>query len=144
MSLTFSVPLSAGSLTFPPAATDPNLFLSAIKAALKLVIAAEPEITRYDTIAGDGDAGLTLKAGAEGVEAKLASLAQDDVVKAMVQIGEVTEEAMGGTSGGLYSIFFSALAKGLLDAGKEKSAEKATAEVWSRGLEVRLLHLSLI
>jgi dihydroxyacetone kinase len=28
---------------------------------------AEPEITRLDTIAGDGDCGLTLKAGAEGL-----------------------------------------------------------------------------
>ena len=28
---------------------------------------AEPEITRYDTIAGDGDCGLCLKAMAEGI-----------------------------------------------------------------------------
>lgn len=63
-------------------------------------------------------------------------MSDKDVVKAMVAIGEVVEKDMGGTSGGLYSIFFSALAKGLLEAAKEKEEEKATAEVWARGLEV--------
>ncbi|ORY73441.1 Dak1 domain-domain-containing protein [Leucosporidium creatinivorum] len=123
-----------------PAPTDPKLFLSALSQALKLIIAAEPEITRYDTLAGDGDAGLTLKSGAEGVEARMASngVSDKDVVKAMVAIGEVVEKEMGGTSGGLYSIFFSALAKGLLEAAKEKGEEKATAEVWARGLELAL------
>lgn len=42
-------------------AKDPKLFLSAIRNASNQLIAAEPEITRMDTIAGDGDAGLTLK-----------------------------------------------------------------------------------
>jgi dihydroxyacetone kinase len=37
-----------------------------IKAACQRLIDAEPEITRLDSIAGDGDCGLTLKAGAEG------------------------------------------------------------------------------
>lgn len=36
---------------------DPKLFLDAIDAAMQQVIKAEPEITRFDTIAGDGDAG---------------------------------------------------------------------------------------
>jgi dihydroxyacetone kinase len=30
------------------------------------VIAAEPDITNYDTIVGDGDCGIGLKRGAEG------------------------------------------------------------------------------
>ena len=42
------------------------MFIGAIKRAAEALVAAEPEITRQDTIAGDGDAGLTLKAGAEG------------------------------------------------------------------------------
>lgn len=48
-------------------APDPAGFVSAISRAATALIAAEPEITRQDTIAGDGDAGLTLKVGAEGV-----------------------------------------------------------------------------
>lgn len=34
--------------------------------ALESVIAAEPEITRFDTVVGDGDCGIGLKRGAEG------------------------------------------------------------------------------
>lgn len=40
---------------------NPTHVLEKIQAAAKACIAAEPEITRMDTIAGDGDAGLTLK-----------------------------------------------------------------------------------
>ena len=39
---------------------------SALTVALENVIAAEPEVTRYDTIVGDGDCGIGLKRGAEG------------------------------------------------------------------------------
>ena len=38
----------------------------ALKSALEKVIAAEPEVTRYDTVVGDGDCGIGLKRGAEG------------------------------------------------------------------------------
>jgi hypothetical protein len=43
-----------------------TLFSEAVKSACQSVIKAEPEITKYDTIAGDGDCGTCLKAGAEG------------------------------------------------------------------------------
>ena len=39
---------------------------SALTSALERVIAAEPEITKYDTVVGDGDCGIGLKRGAEG------------------------------------------------------------------------------
>jgi dihydroxyacetone kinase len=38
-----------------------------LNTALEQVIAAEPEITRFDTIVGDGDCGTGLKRGAEGM-----------------------------------------------------------------------------
>jgi dihydroxyacetone kinase len=44
-----------------------ELFQKAAEVACKKVIEAEPEITKFDTIAGDGDCGLTYKAMAEGV-----------------------------------------------------------------------------
>ncbi|KAK4054827.1 hypothetical protein OIV83_000751 [Microbotryomycetes sp. JL201] len=121
-----------------PAPTDEKTFKDALDAALKSVIAAEPEITKYDTVAGDGDAGLTLKAGAEAVQAQTAQMDFSDVVSTMVSIGEVAENDMGGTSGGLYSIFMSALAKGLLQAADENKQDKATAQVWARALELAL------
>lgn len=45
---------------------DPAVVKTALTAALKSVIAAEPDVTRYDTVVGDGDCGIGLKRGAEG------------------------------------------------------------------------------
>lgn len=45
---------------------SPEVAKEALVAGLKSVIAAEPEVTRYDTVVGDGDCGIGLKRGAEG------------------------------------------------------------------------------
>lgn len=45
----------------PLRVTDTIFFETSVKRACEALIAAEPEITRMDTIAGDGDCGLTLK-----------------------------------------------------------------------------------
>lgn len=45
---------------------DPALAQKALEAGLKQVIAAEPDITKFDTIVGDGDCGIGLRRGAEG------------------------------------------------------------------------------
>lgn len=86
-----------------------------------------------DTIAGDGDCGLTLKGGATAVlqAIKEDRVSGEDVVSSLIAISQVAEEQMGGTSGALFSwvifshpaynkiieypsrIFFSALAQGL-------------------------------
>ena len=47
-------------------AADAKDFIAAIQRACKALNEEEPEITRMDNIAGDGDCGLTLKGGAEG------------------------------------------------------------------------------
>lgn len=39
---------------------------AALTNALERLIAAEPEVTKYDTVVGDGDCGIGLKRGAEG------------------------------------------------------------------------------
>ncbi|KAJ3538802.1 hypothetical protein NMY22_g5013 [Coprinellus aureogranulatus] len=95
-------------------AQNPEVFVSSIRSASHAVIAAEPAITRMDVIAGDGDAGLTLKAGAQAVldAIEQGKIRGDDVVSSLIAVAQVAEEAMGGTSGALYSIFFSALAQG--------------------------------
>lgn len=38
----------------------------ALTRALEMVVSVEPEVTRYDTVVGDGDCGIGLKRGAEG------------------------------------------------------------------------------
>lgn len=45
---------------------DYSLASSALTTALHRLIVAEPDVTNYDTIVGDGDCGIGLKRGAEG------------------------------------------------------------------------------
>ncbi len=69
------------------------------------MIEAEPELTEQDRIAGDGDAGLTLEAGAKAVLKAIdtGKLKGQNVIEDIDVIAEVVEEDMGGTSGALYS-----------------------------------------
>jgi dihydroxyacetone kinase len=46
-------------------AVDPALTKSALSTALERLISVEPDVTKYDTIVGDGDCGIGLKRGAE-------------------------------------------------------------------------------
>jgi dihydroxyacetone kinase len=45
---------------------DREVYVSALRRACTALIAAEPELTHFDTIAGDGDCGLTFRSGAHG------------------------------------------------------------------------------
>ena len=47
-------------------AVDPARAKAALMSGLDRLIAAEPEITRYDTVVGDGDCGVGLRRGAQG------------------------------------------------------------------------------
>ena len=44
---------------------DPTRAESALRIALERLISVEPDVTKYDTIVGDGDCGIGLKRGAE-------------------------------------------------------------------------------
>jgi dihydroxyacetone kinase len=45
---------------------DSTAAQQALTRALQAVVAVEPEVTRYDTVVGDGDCGIGLRRGAEG------------------------------------------------------------------------------
>ncbi|KAF2864433.1 Dak phosphatase [Piedraia hortae CBS 480.64] len=108
---------SKAQMTF----NDPTI-RSRITKGCKGVIAAEPTITEYDQIVGDGDCGYTLRDGAKQVLQFIEGrdLTQlPDVVNALV--GEL-EVKMGGTSGALYCIYLTALAGAL---GSAKTVPQA-------------------
>lgn len=95
---------------------DGNQFKQALSNGLKYLLEQEPKITHYDTVVGDGDCGETLAAGANSIlkglnEGLKDSL--DDPVSTIYKITELVEESMGGTSGGLYSIFLTSLSQNL-------------------------------
>jgi dihydroxyacetone kinase len=109
--------------------TADQTFTAALTTACKDIIAAEPDITRYDVIAGDGDCGLTLKAGASAILAAIenGTVSPTDVANSVRTIAELIEEHMGGTSGALYAIFCSALARALEAA----PAGAITPQIWA-------------
>lgn len=116
---------------------DPAVIKTVLSAGLKRVIAAEPDVTRYDTIVGDGDCGIGLKRGAEAIQTLLdtpSPALTDDAVNTVLRIVEVVENVMDGTSGAIYAIFLNALAHGLRnqDTG---SPLPVTSEVWAKALK---------
>lgn len=117
---------------------DPQQAQTALKAGLDKVIAAEPEVTKYDTIVGDGDCGIGLKRGAEYV---LKDLAKGDLptdaVAFVNRIVPVVENHMDGTSGAIYAIFLNALAAGLREQDTTSSS-KVDAKVWAAALKSSL------
>jgi dihydroxyacetone kinase len=100
---------------------DGSTFEKKLVTALETLIEAEPKITHYDTVVGDGDCGETL---AQGANAILTALKEDsefkeslnDPVAALSRITEIVEDNMGGTSGGIYSIYLTALVQNLQKA----------------------------
>ncbi|KAK9327292.1 Dak1 domain-containing protein [Lipomyces starkeyi] len=94
---------------------DPEFIKSILLAACSNIAKNEPLITQYDTVAGDGDCGTTLLNGSNGIIRAMESneLSLDNVVQLVLDIVDIVENRMGGTSGGIYAIFLSALAQAL-------------------------------
>jgi triose/dihydroxyacetone kinase / FAD-AMP lyase (cyclizing) len=118
---------------------DPDVVISSITHALEKLIYAEPLITEYDTLLGDGDCGIGLKRGAQSVQdfvssAPSATLA--DPVSLVQGITRAIERSMDGTSGALYAIFFNALVAALASQGSSKKG--MTAADWAQGLRSSL------
>ncbi|CAG8909069.1 unnamed protein product [Penicillium egyptiacum] len=116
---------------------DPTLLQKALGAGLQRVINAEPEVTRFDTIVGDGDCGIGLKRGAEAIQNLLTNATPpltNDIVSTVARIVTVVENVMDGTSGAIYAIFLNALAHGLL-AQDTSSPTAITTDVWAKALK---------
>ena len=118
---------------------DSNQAVSAVKAGLDRVIAAEPEITKYDTIVGDGDCGIGLKRGAQAILEELTGTSPmpSDAVSFVSRIIPIVENTMDGTSGAIYAIFMNALAYGLR-AQDTSSSTPITPKIWATALDSSL------
>lgn len=98
-----------------------EVYLAAIRRACEAVSKAEPELTEMDRIAGDGDCGFTLRSGASSKHSRLVRkpsaeiekgilkrleqghITGEDVIQDVRVISDAVNDAMGGTSGALYS-----------------------------------------
>ncbi|EON64132.1 dihydroxyacetone kinase [Coniosporium apollinis CBS 100218] len=117
---------------------DPDLAKTALTSGLNRVIAAESDITNYDTIVGDGDCGIGLRRGAESILKLLEkSKATDDAGIFLYKITQSVENSMDGTSGAIYAIFLNALAHGLRTQSPSSPAP-VTVEIWANALNSSL------
>ncbi|KAG6033128.1 hypothetical protein E4U41_007000 [Claviceps citrina] len=109
---------------------DAELATVRLRTGLERVVAAEPDVTRFDTVVGDGDCGVGLKRGAEAILNHLASTPLTaDPVTSLTSIIPVVESSMDGTSGALYAIFLNALARSLRSLGAAAAA--ITPDIWA-------------
>ncbi|KAL0572138.1 hypothetical protein V5O48_009816 [Marasmius crinis-equi] len=90
---------------------DPAHLRHIIRAAALEVFAAEPDLTKWDTIVGDGDCGETCANGAKAVLKALdEGLGNDgELVSVLRELTEIIDDTCGGTLGAIYSIFLAAL-----------------------------------
>jgi len=79
---------------------------AAIAACCKALIEAEPKLTEWDTIVGDGDCGLTMARGATAVQNLLneGKLSVEAPSKLFHQLADAISASMGGTSGILFEL----------------------------------------
>ncbi|MBY3043250.1 dihydroxyacetone kinase subunit DhaK [Rhizobium leguminosarum] len=86
-----------------------------ITALCEHLISQESELNRLDGRVGDGDTGSTVATGARSVLARLDTLPLDRPAATLASLGDILGTSMGGSSGVLLSIFFTAAAKAMAD-----------------------------
>ncbi|MEP6565003.1 MAG: dihydroxyacetone kinase subunit DhaK [Mesorhizobium sp.] len=82
------------------------------------LISLEETLNALDAKAGDGDTGSTVATGARGILDKLDTLPLADPAATLAALGDILSASMGGSSGVLLSIFFTAAAQAL-DGGAD-------------------------
>ncbi len=85
----------------------------AIERACAAAIQSRDALNKLDASIGDGDCGSTFARGGAGVRESEAVRAASSLHEALATIADVAGEAMGGSSGVLLKIFFSAMASEL-------------------------------
>ncbi|KAL8703200.1 MAG: hypothetical protein Q9201_003619 [Fulgogasparrea decipioides] len=114
---------------------NPDLLKRVLRSGLETLVASEAEITRYDTIVGDGDCGVGLKRGAEGILGMLESdNISEDPLASLTKIAGIVEATMDGTSGALYTIFLNALAASVRKQDSSSPTE-LTPRMWAQALD---------
>jgi len=89
------------------------------------LIEAESELNALDAKTGDGDTGTTVTAGARGILQRLDTLPLASADQLFLSLGSILGSSMGGSSGVLLSIFFTAAGEALAGGETVPGALKA-------------------
>lgn len=114
---------------------DPAILDIMLRNACNKLVEAEPDLTRWDTVMGDGDCGETLKTGATSLLAALdQGLAKSgSVVKVLLELEDIVESKMGGTLGGILGIFFVSL-RAAVETNIDLATSSGPVALWSKAL----------
>ncbi|KAK0627611.1 dihydroxyacetone kinase [Immersiella caudata] len=122
---------------------EPALLEKMLRTACEAVDAAEPDLTKWDTVMGDGDCGLTLQTGArallEAIDSKQIA-AKGSIVEVLTELEDIVESKMGGTLGGILGIFFVSL-RTAVEENSELAKTNGPAAVWGKALASAIKHL---
>jgi len=106
-----------------------NVMEKAVVAACNRLVESEPILTKYDTIVGDGDCGITMERGAREILSRIESKVIDTThpVVFFEDLAMAISSSMGGTSGILLEIMFRKMSsvlktKSLIDGDAMKNA----------------------
>lgn len=128
---------------------DPLALERMLRGACHALVEAEPDLTKWDTIMGDGDCGETLRTGATSLLAALDTkqlAATGSVVAVLQELEDIVESRMGGTLGGILGIFFvslrNAVEKNVEAARTVRDQPAAAAGIWGVSLATALDQLS--
>ncbi|RSM20286.1 hypothetical protein CDV31_000780 [Fusarium ambrosium] len=122
---------------------DATLLEKMLRSACDAIIQAEPHLTKWDTVMGDGDCGETLKTGATSlIQALDKGLARSGSVVAVLQeLEDIVESKMGGTLGGILGIFFVSL-RTAVEKNSHIARSNGPIALWSEALSLALENLS--
>ncbi|KAJ3046324.1 hypothetical protein HDV00_000138 [Rhizophlyctis rosea] len=104
-----------------PTETQPGKQLGhSLAIVAKALMDAEPQLTAYDTIVGDGDCGNSFAKGAQAIQSQLvddtmaqAKLPLDTPSEALSRLSAAIEMEMGGSAGAMCCLFLDAAAHAL-------------------------------
>ncbi|WP_087002167.1 dihydroxyacetone kinase subunit DhaK [Rhizobium sullae] len=97
------------------ASSDDGQSRRLITALCEHLISLEDELNRLDGRVGDGDTGSTVATGARSVLARIDMLPLKEPAATLASVGDILSISMGGSSGVLLSIFFTAAAKAMAE-----------------------------
>lgn len=121
--------LASGSLPSVSVGNFDQLAAQVIEKCCKALMDAEPELTKFDTIVGDGDCGITMARGAKEISQRLESekLRLDHPSKLFSDLADAVSASMGGTSGILLELMFRKAGTTCASGGPLTSKEIAEA-----------------
>lgn len=135
------VTLPDGLTPIKPIPSDHAATRKMLMRCCEIMVAAETELNALDAKTGDGDTGSTLAAAARSLIAAMDRLPLADHTQLYRAIGQELSQTMGGSSGVLLAIFFTATGdaassglsmRGALQAGLERMQQIGGAEPGDR------------